>query len=234
MAARGTGILEITMIRKEDIDSVIEAADKAINHERGGDFAWISKSAILERVYYLGLYAGLRPIASGNDLDSILRKALLQTMSARKFDDSFGSTPIGACFRVLASLAQKFDDLYERQLASAAQSAATFDWADTTRLHGDVQSCLSELIAKAERRDQEWQCVINDTYKGLKTFQALIDQKLSDAVEAGAAKDPGSNKQDKPSHYSRLSAHLHALQDLTRRIALLETSHDKWHGLFES
>lgn len=87
------------MISKQEFESVVTSASDAL--KPGADFAWIRESAILERAYYIGLYAGLKAIAQEEDLDRLLRRALFETVFMRSGDDSFSSTPVGKAYEEL-------------------------------------------------------------------------------------------------------------------------------------
>jgi len=137
------------MITKDQVDSAIAAAKDALVTD--GDFAWVRKSALIERAYYAGLYAGLRAIAHENDLKEMILRSIVDTMFTRGGDDSFDSTPIG---REFSTLKQRLLDDKE----------STFPAETTVR-----------LTASLEKLDQRWNSVLTQAKRVIGHIQNLAD-----------------------------------------------------------
>jgi len=84
-------------IATEAVDALSASASKALED----DFPWITKSAMLERAYFLGVFACLREIAKEDDLKGFLFQNWSYTCNSRAFDDTFSSTRMGKAFETL-------------------------------------------------------------------------------------------------------------------------------------
>jgi hypothetical protein len=82
------------------VDIAISAAQDALANDP--DLAWIMKSALIERVYFLGLIKGLTAIAEEDAIGKYhLLRILASTLWSHPADDTFPSTHFGRDFEAL-------------------------------------------------------------------------------------------------------------------------------------
>jgi hypothetical protein len=88
------------MIDENSITAALAAAEAGLEDE---GCAWIKRSALTERAYFLGLYKGLSALAAESQLNRLSYRALVQTMHVRPGDDTFAA---GQLARTHAALGQ--------------------------------------------------------------------------------------------------------------------------------
>ncbi len=93
------------MIPIDEARAAITAAREALS--QNSEFSWIQKSCLVERAYFLGLFAGLRAIAAEDDLNQLCLTPIINTLGCRKGDDTFPSTKVGQAFSSLKGALQE-------------------------------------------------------------------------------------------------------------------------------
>ncbi|HEX5631963.1 MAG TPA: hypothetical protein VFX50_02005, partial [Gemmatimonadales bacterium] len=74
------------MAESPEIPLAFDAAARALQNP---ELAWITRSAVAERAYFLGLYQGLAALWPGNQLSAEAVRRLHLTSTARDGDDAF-------------------------------------------------------------------------------------------------------------------------------------------------
>jgi hypothetical protein len=142
------------MISKKQVDAAVAAAKEELNPD--GDFTWVRKSALMERAYHVGLYAGLRAIAREDDLEGPMLRALVNTMFPRDGDDSFDSTPLG----------REFNKLKKRVLDGEAST-----------LPPEVTDAMTSSLEDLDRR---WTSTLSDARRLIVHIQHMLDNRYAD------------------------------------------------------
>ena len=187
-------------IGKAAVDSSIASARQTLKD----DLPWIAKSAILERVYFAGVFAGLREIADEDDLKGLVLRNWADTAFKRSFDDTFASTNMGEAFNTLV------DCLREREADGIPANR------DTESVSGVMQRLVHAADAHA-----------NQIMQKRHDIHDLLD-KLQDNIVRCT-----SLKLDDPDYRQVVGQQRDILQGLeycVRIVALLETEHDRWKG----
>lgn len=178
------------------VDIAINAAHDALANDP--DLAWIMKSALIERVYFLGLINGLTAIAEEDAIDKHhLFRILASTLWSQSADDTFPSTHLGRDFEAL----QK--GVYGLEVGKRLD-----------------QQVIEAVIRDIDSLDREWSgCVAHarellaDTQFVASRFQRPSNE---DAPERKRAADECRQMLDFVSK----------LGPIVRHIALLETHHE--------
>ena len=66
-----------------------------------GDFSWISRSALTEKAYWLGLFHGLAALHPGDELSEAAFRHLRDCLAPRAGDDGFSDSPFADVLRLL-------------------------------------------------------------------------------------------------------------------------------------
>jgi hypothetical protein len=189
------------MIKKAEVDAAIAAARHALDSKPG--FAWIKKSSLLERAYYMGLFNGLRRIAKEEHLSNSLLQPILGTFFPRRADDSFDFTGMGEAFESLKQ------HLMQRDSDKPALLEALQQFAD-----------------QIDRQDREWNTRLRHTRHLLEEIRAVNRVTRSDR----SALETAEQQERRLNETLRL---IESLEELARYIALLETDHRIWKSLDE-
>lgn len=187
------------MISKEQVNLAVAAANDAI--KEGAKFAWIKKSALLERAYHCGLYAGLCRISSEDHLKGFFLHALVNTMYARRGDDTFSSTSIGRAYDVL-----------KRYLLREHSGFSLLG-----------ETC-DDLLSQIEKLDELWRSTLNHAKEligGVKNIQG----------QSTFRSDGATTHQISDEMQDQTYRLLEGLEHCLRIIALLETDHRRWKFL---
>jgi len=161
------------------------------------DLAWIRKSCLIERAYFLGLFKGLNAIAEEDALGNRLAQFFMKTYWSRAADDTFPSTRLGRDFAALEEGVRRLDT------------------------ENDIdQQAIETVIRDIDLLDRQWQeCV-----KRARTFLFEI-QSASAGFRPRNEDDVLDRKRAgevlRQNHY-RVSE----LRHLVRYMALLETHHE--------
>lgn len=174
-------------------------------HTMLDDHSWIKQSFMLERVYFLGVFAGLRDIAREEDLKGMLIRLWADTAFNRAWDNTFASTEMGRAF---VALDHSLHDLASEAAPEGIRADSATEALDT----------LERTAASHERQ-------IEVAGRHIQELIALI----RDGVERCTALPTGSG-----AHRELIGeqfAALRALEYWVRIVSLLETDHDRWKGL---
>jgi hypothetical protein len=188
-------------IGKAAFDSSIASARKTLKD----DLPWIANSAILERVYFAGVFASLREIADEDDLKGLMLQNWADTAFNRSFDDTFASTNMGDAFNTLVGI------LKEREAEGIPANRHT----------ESIAGVMQRLAHAAEAHANQIMQTRHDIHD-------LLD-KLQDNIVRCT-----SLRLDDPDYRQVIGQQHHILQELeycVRNVALLETEHNRWKGL---
>ncbi|MGQ0658776.1 MAG: hypothetical protein ACT4NU_11905 [Chromatiales bacterium] len=189
------------MVGKSEVDAAVAAATRSLAEEPG--FAWIKKSGLLERAYFLGLFGGLRGIASEEDIGRILVCAIAKTMFPRSADDSFQSTRTGVLF----------DSVRRELLREDVDRAA-------------LLAAIQRLADHVDALDREWNSRVRHTRMLLET-----GGQSSQATGRDANAEEDAEQRDRQRHENHRWAE--ELEHFARHLALIETDHKIWKRLEE-
>ncbi len=184
------------VIKRKDADKAIASARETIDKE----FPWIKKSSLLERVYFIGLYAGLRTLAREDDLKNLVLKTYIDAFGERSGDDSFTTTQIG---HVYSSMETEILGMRD-------------DPINTSKKH------LAALLELVEKLNHRWQHNLRHTEGLLSHLQTIIEKSVvQKPVQTVSRTD---RKQYKPlrEEWHKL---YQELERCLRVVALLETDH---------
>ena len=86
------------MTEPDDVGSAFAAADEAL---RRAEFAWIARSALTERAYWLGLLHGLAALRPGGQLEETAFTRLRRAADPRPGDDAFRDDTFGEALALI-------------------------------------------------------------------------------------------------------------------------------------
>jgi hypothetical protein len=183
-------------IEKATVDMGIAAARDALANEPG--LAWVTRSSLLERAYFSGLYVGLSAIAEDSEkvLSRLLIDTLYNTLYPRGADDSFDTTSTGKAF---AALKQHL-----------------------TRPESDQVDSLEAMQGFADHIDGK-DCQWNS---GLRHTRDLLDQLRTMHLKWSALSAQETTKS--PERQNIVHDLVEKLEKIARFIALTETDHRRW------
>jgi hypothetical protein len=190
-------------IATEAVDALSASVSKALED----DFPWITKSAMLERAYFLGVFACLREIAKEDDLKGFLLKGWADTANSRAFDNTFSSTRMGKAFDTL--------DRYVN--AQTRKQAALESGAEAV----SVTEALEELM-----RGAEWH---EDLICQARAKIEELTVRIGESIRRRRSPEPADS-----ANHQAVEQQLGVLRELehwVRIVALLETDHNRWKGL---
>jgi hypothetical protein len=178
------------------VDIAISAAHDALANDP--DIAWIMKSALIERVYFLGLINGLTAIAEEDAIGKYhLLRILASTLWSYPADDTFPSTRLGRDFAALQ------EALHRLEVGKRLD-----------------QQVIEAVIRDIDSLDRQWsECVAHarkllaDTQSVASRFQQPSNE---DAPERKRAAD----------ECRQMLGFVSELGPMVRHIALLETHHE--------
>lgn len=152
------------MIKKSEVDAALAAATRILAEE--SSFAWIKRTTLQVRAYFVGLYAGLSGIAREEDVRHILIDVLQKTIFWGR-DDSFKSTRTGTLFDSLRQ------ELLREEVDRPALLAAVQSLAD----HVDALDGEWNSRTKHARMAFEAAVLWNDATERNKSTQTIAEQR---------------------------------------------------------
>ena len=182
-------------IESTAVELAINAACDALANDT--DLAWIRKSCLIERAYFLGLFKGLDAIAEEDALGNRPAQWFMKTYWSRSADDTFPSTRLGRDFAALKK---------------------GLGYLETG--NGMDQPAIETVIRDIDLLDRKWrECVkrartlLAETQSAGSGFRPPIDDDIPDRKRAGE-------------ELRQIHGRVSALGDMVRYMALLETHHE--------
>ncbi|WP_319587945.1 hypothetical protein [uncultured Desulfobulbus sp.] len=189
------------MISKKQVDAAVASAKEAIRPD--ADLSWVTRSALMERAYFLGLYAGLRSIANEDDLRGLVLKTITNTMFSRNGDDFFTSTSLGKVFNAL-----QHEILYaERQIVNPES--------------------IDSLRVGIEEIDHRWKYNVNEAEELTEALRRTIQASTVTGVAS-----PTTDREERDFRH-RCCQMLQHLEKCIRFLSLPQTDHRKWRSFDE-
>lgn len=182
-------------IESTAVELAINAASDALVNDTS--LAWIRKSCLIERAYFLGLVKGLIAIAEEDAIGNHPIRLLMQTYWARSADDTFPSTQLGRDF---AALEKGLHDL---------ETGKNMD-----------QQAIESLIRDIDLVDRNWRDRVNHARTLLAETQAAASG-FRPPIHEGVPDRKRADEKLRQIH-DRVSA----LGGMVRYMALLETHHE--------
>ncbi|MEI6320069.1 MAG: hypothetical protein WCS09_16240 [Pseudomonadota bacterium] len=188
--------MSLAKLDSEAVELAISAAHDALANDT--DLAWIMKSCLIERAYFLGLCKGLAAIAEEDAIGKHhLLRTLVSTYWSRSADDTFPSTRLGRGFAALQEGLRGLD------------VGKPLD-----------QQVIEAVIRDIDLLDREWRGrveharkLLADTQSAASGFRPPINE---DAPEQKRAAE----------ELSQMHSFVSELGVMVRHIALLETDHE--------
>lgn len=136
------------MIDLRDAELALNGARSALDNA-DSNLAWIKKSSLIERAYFLGLEVGLLAVMSEKDTSKMnIMSDIFKTLSPRSADDTFPSTRIGSVFRGLKNKARSDDDV---RFSTNDLKPLTDAVAEMTSLYRQNRSTVDDILHRFER-----------------------------------------------------------------------------------
>ncbi len=182
-------------IESTAVECAINAASDALANDT--DLAWIRKSCLIERAYFLGLFKGLTAIAEEDAIGNHPVRFFTQTLWSRSADDTFPSTRLGRDFAAL-----------EKGLRRLETG------------NGIDQQVIETVIEDIDVLDRKWrECV--------KTARAFLSETQSvSAGFRPPNEDDVPDRKRAGEEIRQIHDRVSALVDIVRYMALLETNHE--------
>ena len=182
-------------VDEEAVEAAINAARDALSKDP--ELAWIGKSSLAERAYYMGLLSGLSAIAQEGVPSKCLAPILMKTLFPRAADDTFPSTDLGQTFAGL-----------ERSLRSIVET-------------GELDlSAIEAIEIRAMQLDQQWR----ECYQSALELLASIRSEVS-GLRMPIEGDKADGM--RASHdLQRVYMQFERLAGALRFLSLLETHHE--------
>ncbi len=191
-------------ITTEAVDALIASARKTLKD----DIRWITKSVMLERAYFLGVFACLREIAKEDDVKGFLFKTWADTAHSRRaFDDTFSSTRMGKAFDTL----DRYVNAQTRKQDALESSAEAVSATEALEQLMRGAAYHEDLIRQARAKIEE------------------LTVSIGDSICRRGSPEPADS-----ANHQAVEQQLDVLRELehwVRIVALLETDHDRWKGL---
>lgn len=187
--------MSLTKIDSAAAELAINAAQEALANDT--NLAWIRKSCLIERAYFLGLFNGLDAIAEENAIGKHLGRIFMLTYWARSADDTFRSTPLGRDFEALKT--------------------ALLGLETGERL--DLQ-VFETVIRDINLVDRAWRERLKHVHELLANTQAVASV-FRPPIDEDAPERNRVNQELRQIHY-----HVSQLEEMLRFMALLETHHE--------
>jgi hypothetical protein len=144
-------------IQSASVDLALNAAIDALSSDP--ELAWIGKSCIIERSYFLGLIKGLDAIAEGDSITPWIAKLFIRTMRNRSADDTFSATRLGKDFADLRDQIGGLDS--EKTLNIKAIEKLLLDICGLDREWKSYVSKARELISEIQALDSQFELPSN-------------------------------------------------------------------------
>jgi len=178
-------------------DAVGKAVDSA-EHElaKNPDMSWITKSALTERAYYVGLFNGLSGIADEELINGHIVKLVMGTMWQREADDTFPSTKIGQNYQKL------MNKINSRQ-----------------PVDDEFKQVLKSLEHYIESNNRKWQGVMREVQGLMERVSDIVVALENNTVVA-------ASNHDYKNWYELRELFLGHLGTLARQVALIEIDHN--------
>lgn len=195
------------MIDKNDVEKTFDTARHALSNR--SELAWIGKSSLSERAYFMGIFIGLSGIVEEDHLlGEPFVRAMTYTLSHKhSADNTFASTTIGHNYQRLTE-----ELLHQEQ-----------------PLNRDLEQMIEELQHVIDRCNDKWQSIIHEVRTRIEKIIEIASESKEDPVK------PTENHLENRRY--ELHQFLHNLEPHVRRIALLETDlsmksqlHDRFPG----
>ena len=145
-------------IQSASVDRALNAAIDALS--RDPELAWIGKSCMIERSYFLGLIKGLNAIAEDDSITPWMAKLFIRTMWNRSADDTFSATLLGRDFAALRDQTGGLDS--ETTLKTEALEKLLVDIGSLDREWKSYVSKARELIAEIQALESQFKLPSND------------------------------------------------------------------------
>lgn len=161
------------MIEKTAVDLAIAAAQDALANETG--LAWVKKSTLMERAYFMGLLFGLSAIADEGYLSkNLFKPIILGAMYARKADDTFSATTIGRDYEELKEVIYRDQTLNFDEIKQLADSLLAHIREQDRRWRYLVEEALSRLNHLTnDARDEEIYAIVQDLERCIRQISLL-------------------------------------------------------------
>ena len=194
----------MTKIDKDKVALAWEAATHALSNN---EHAWIGRSVLFERAYYLGLMIGLSAIGEEEDVTPLALSTVVDNrlMWARSGDDTYESTSIGQIFR---GIREEFDKL-NPNIGIEPQGIQ--------RLIQEVNRFISEI----DHLDREWLNCVQQARILLSEMKSTINGFQDSGITIGLGISDEIKKD-----CSQIHANISTLSNLARYISLVQTHHE--------
>lgn len=187
--------MSMNKISDEDVQSTINAARDALMNNP--DVAWVSKSSLVERAYFMGLLNGLSAIANDDVTGRLMVPILSGTLFSRAADDTFPLTQLGQDFAALKV---------------GLQSLRTGNGLDP--------SVIEKVVSDINLLDREWNGCVKSARSLLADIQTLASEfrprSEGDVLDAERAHE----------EHSQIERRIFSVNEMLRFIALLKTHHE--------
>lgn len=187
--------MSMNKISDEDVKTAINAARDALM--KNSDLAWVRKSSLVERAYFMGLLNGLSAIANDDVTGKLMVQILAGTIFSRAADDTFPSTQLGQDFAALKV---------------GLQSLRTGNGLDP--------SVIEKVVSDINLLDREWNGCVKSARSLLADIQSMASElrprSNGDVLDAERAHE----------EHSQIERRVFAVNDMVRFIALLKTHHE--------
>lgn len=174
--------------------AVSAAADSLANNP---NLAWIRKSSLVQRAYFLGLFEGLTAIAEEDSTGNKLAESLIGSIWSRSADDTFPSTQLGQDFTALKERLGRIDN------------ASSFDRPTIDKVITDIKSLNREFRSCVEAA----RALIGEIELEIAGLKPRIDNVARD-------------RKGEHEVLHRIHDRMYYLEEMMRFMALLETHHE--------
>ena len=184
-----------TKIDEAAVETAVSAASDSLANNP--NLAWIRKSALFERAYFLGLSEGLTAIAEEDAIGNRLLLALIGCIWSKSADDTFPSTQLGRDFAALEARLRGIE----------------------TGISWDRHS-IDSVLADIRHLDCEWRSCVEASVTLLGKIESAA-VGLKHPIGEGASGREGESEE-----LYRISCCMSDLDKMMRYMALLETHHE--------
>lgn len=161
------------MTESLDVLAAFSAARSAL---RDDDFGWITRSAFVERAYWLGLFHGLSALTEGDVLSTEAFRHLRECVTSREGDDGFAESPFA---EALALMREAIADPRQPELATldAALGTMVAHLAEVERARVDASDVVHSTV------DAIQPLTAADAFRVLDSAEHARLQELVDSLE---------------------------------------------------
>jgi len=177
------------------VELAINAAVDALAND--ANIAWIRKSCLIQRAYFLGLFKGLAAISGEGDIGNLPLHWLTMVDFSGSADDTFPSTQLGQDFAALGKGLRLLETGSDMDRPSFETVLRDIDLLDR-----GWRTCLGRA-----------RTLLSETQSAASGFRPPIDDDLPDRKRAG-------------DELGQVHDSLSRLEALVRYMALLETHHE--------